>query len=139
MPTRTKSLRVPDALLHEIDAELQRRGLTEWSSGVIELLTEAIRMRRAPGVVFVDSPAGRRAALTGTGLEVWEIIATWLAVDRDYQRLRETYDWLTEPQLRAAIGYYELYPQEIDARLERETQWTADQLRKELHFSTALP
>jgi len=139
MPTTTKSLRVPDALLHEIDAELQRRGLTEWSSGVIELLNEAIRMRRAPGVVFVDSLSGRRATLTGTGLEVWEIIATWLAVDRDYRRMRDAYDWLTEPQLRAAIGYYELYPKEVDARLARETQWTADQVRKELHFSTALP
>ena len=36
-------------------------------------------MRRAPGIVFADGPAGRRAAVGGTGLDVWEIVATWRA------------------------------------------------------------
>lgn len=125
MPTKTKSLRVPDDLLREIDAEFERSGTSEWSAGVIELLSEAIRMRRAPGVVFVDGPSGRRAVVAGTGLDIWEIVTTWIAVDCDRNRLCEAYDWLTEPQLRAAPAYCELYPTEIDARLAREAHWTA--------------
>lgn len=92
-------------------------------------------MRHAPGVFFVDGPAGRRAALAGTGLDVWEIIATWRACGQDFDQLRGSYGWLTEPQLRAALTYYDLYPQEIDARLEREAEWTRERVERELHFA----
>ena len=92
-------------------------------------------MRRAPGIVFVDGPAGRRAVVAGTGLDVWEIVATSKQCDGDYDKLRRSYDWLTEPQLRAALGFYELYPEEIDGRLERERSWTPERVRRELPFS----
>ena len=36
--------------------------------------------------------------------------------------LRQNYPWLSEAQLRAALGYYEIYPSEINARLEREAR-----------------
>src|SRR5574340_1050957 len=39
-----------------------------------DLLEEAVRSRRFPGVVFVEGPAGRRAHLAGTGLDVWEVV-----------------------------------------------------------------
>ena len=96
-------------------------------------------MRRAPGVVFTDGPAGRRAVVAGAGLDVWEIIATWERCERDYGSLKQEYAWLTEPQLRAALGYYELYPEEINARLERERSWTPERLRHELPFSAPRP
>ena len=41
----------------------------------------------------------------------------------------------SEAQIRAAIGYYELYPVEVDERLEREREWTAERVRKELPFA----
>ncbi len=138
MPTKTKSIRVPDDLLREIDAELQRCGTAEWSAGVIELLHEAISMRRAPGIVFADSPSGRRAVLAGTGLEVWEIVSTWLAADREPDRLRQAYDWLTEPQIRAALAYYDLYPAEVDARIARETHWTVDRVGTDIPSTSSL-
>jgi hypothetical protein len=61
-------------------------------------------------------------------------VATWHEVGEDYQALRESYDWLTEPQLRVALGYYELYPEEVEARLEREEWWTPERVRLELPF-----
>lgn len=100
-----------------------------------ELLEEAIRMRRAPGVVFVDGPAGRRAVVAGTGLDVWEVISTWRENSRDDVGLRRSYPWLTEPQLRSALSYYEIYPKEIEARLDREAQWTPERVRRELPFA----
>ena len=36
---------------------------------------EGLRREEHPAVHFVDGPAGRRAALVGTGLDVWEVIA----------------------------------------------------------------
>jgi uncharacterized protein (DUF433 family) len=92
-------------------------------------------MRRAPGVVFVDGPAGRRAAVAGSGLDVWEIVATWRAAAEDFDQLRQSYPWLTEPQLRAALAYYELYPQEIDARLQREAEWTPERVASALPYA----
>lgn len=99
------------------------------------LLEEAIRMRRAPGILFADGPTGRRAVVAGTGLDVWEVIATWRVVARNEGLLRQSYPWLTEPQLRGALACYELYPKEIDARLVIEDRWTPEAVRRELPFA----
>jgi hypothetical protein len=40
-----------------------------------------------------------------------------------------------QPQLRAALAYYALYPDEIEARLAREDQWTPEGVRRELPFA----
>lgn len=138
MASTTKGLRVPEHLQRAIEEEMDRTGSTEWSATVLELIDEGIRMRRAPGVTFAGGPAGRRAMLACTGLDVWEVIATWHEVGEDYSRLKASYDWLTEPQLRAALGYYDLYPAEIDARLEAEANRTPASVRRELPF-TAVP
>lgn len=131
-----RGIRVPDALQQEIEREMERRGVTEWSAMVVELLEEAVRMRRAPGVIFVDGPTGRRAVVAGSGLEVWEVVQTWREVGQDYRRLRNAYEGLTEPQLRAALSYYELYGAEVDERLEREARLTAERVQREFPFTT---
>jgi uncharacterized protein (DUF433 family) len=134
MSTRVKGIRITDELDREIARESTERERS-WSALAVELLQEAIRMRRAPGIVFVDGAVGRRAVVAGTGLDVWEFVATWRACGADFGKLRKGYPWLTEPQLRAALSYYELYPAEIDARLEREAQWTPERVAKELPFA----
>ncbi|MBI4408132.1 MAG: DUF433 domain-containing protein [Gemmatimonadetes bacterium] len=130
---------MPARLQQEIEREMERRGITEWSAAVVELLDEAIRMRRAPGVVFVDGPRGRRAVVAGTGVDVWEIVASWREVGEDYRRLRAAYEWMAEPQLRAALSYYEFYPEEVDARIALEERWTQERVQRELPFTTPRP
>lgn len=130
-----RGIRLPAELQAELEREMERRGITEWSTMVVELLDEALRMRRAPGVVFVDGATGRRAVVAGSGLEVWEVVATWKEVGRNYERLRASYDWLTEPQLRAALSYHELYEAEVEAQLERERQLTQERVQRELPFT----
>lgn len=76
--------------------------------------------------------------MAGTGIDVWEVVGTWRAGRMDDEKLRQDFDWLTEPQLRAALGYYLLVPVEIDARLEREDAWTPERVRKELPFAAPL-
>ena len=134
MAGKPRGLRLPEDLEREIERERDRRG-TSFSAAVVDLLQESVRMRRVPGIVFVDGPSGRRAVVAGTGLEVWEIVATWHEVGEDYRALQESYDWLTEPQLRAALGYYEIYAEEVEARLAREERWTPGRVSSELPFT----
>ena len=68
-----RGIRLPTALDEAIQVEADLRG-SSWSGLTTELLDEALRQRRAPGVAFVDGATGRRAVLAGTGLEVWEIV-----------------------------------------------------------------
>ena len=132
--TRARGIRIPDELAHDIAREAEARGLS-WSAMTTTLLIEALKMRRVPGIVMVDGPTGRRAVVAGSGLDVWEIIATWQACGQDEVQLAKHYPWLTQPQLRAALAYYQLYPEEIEARLAREQQWTPERVRRELPFA----
>jgi uncharacterized protein (DUF433 family) len=133
MTTKAKGIRISDELDQEITRESATRGKS-WSAMTTELLEEGIRMRRIPGIAFADGPTGRRAIVAGTGLDVWEVIATWKAAAGSDTVLWQSYPWLTESQLRAALAYYELYPEEIDARLELEAQWTPERVRREFPF-----
>jgi uncharacterized protein (DUF433 family) len=135
-PKGPRGIRLSEALQRAIQREADARGRS-WSATAAELLDEAIRLRRAPGIAFVDGATGRRAVIAGTGLDVWEVVATWKAVEEDEDELALAYPWLSPMQLRSALGYYRLYPKEIDARLEREGQWTKARLRDELPFALA--
>ena len=124
-------VRVPEPLEGEIQVELDRRGVGDWSTGVLDLIDEAIRMSRVPGVFFVDAREGRRAALAFCGLEIWEIIAFWKERGENWEVFRGDFEELSEQQLRAALQYYALYPTEIDARLAREAYWTPERVTAE--------
>ncbi len=134
MPAIAHSIRVPEALENEIRREIARRGIREWSTGVLQLVDEAIRMSRAPGIVFVNAREGRRAALAFSGLEIWEIIRFWKLRGENWEVFRREFEELSEQQLRAAVNYYHLYPAEIDARLAKEEYWTPERVAAEFPF-----
>jgi uncharacterized protein (DUF433 family) len=138
MTQRSRGIRVSESLAADIEREARRRDRS-WSATAAELLEEAVRMRRAPGIVFADGPGGRRAVVAGTGLDVWEIVASWRASGEDVSALKVSYAWLDETALHAALGYYQLYPTEVDARLAREAEWTAERVRRELPFAARTP
>jgi uncharacterized protein (DUF433 family) len=72
------------------------------------------------GVLY--EPLSRRAHVLGTGLEVFEIIRTWMEVDRDWRRLTRAYHWLTFDQIEAALHFYKHNRALVDARLARERE-----------------
>ena len=88
MSRNPRTIRLPKPLEEDLEREFARRGVKEWSGGVVDLLQEAVRMRRVPGISFVDSITGRRPVLAGTGLDVWEVIATWKAAGRDEEKFQ---------------------------------------------------
>ena len=122
-----KSLRIPDDIVRAIEDLAEISG-QDFSAVANELLAEATKMRRCPGIIFADGPTGRRARVASTGLEVWEVIATYQSVERDRGRLQQAYSRLSEGQLRAALGYYAAYPEEIDRRRAANERWTKERL-----------
>lgn len=127
MSSVQKSLRIPDEVAKTIQDEAESSG-RDFSTVANELLAEAVKLKRCPGIVFSDGPSGRRAVIAGTGLDVWEVVATYKSLDRDDARLRQAYHWLSEPQLRSALSYFRLNPQEIDRQIARNEAWTKEQL-----------
>ena len=124
-----KSLRIPEDTLKGINRITCESG-RNFSAIAKDLLTEAIKMRRCPGIIFADGVTGRRARVAGTGLEVWEIITTYKSVNQDFLRLQKAYNWLTEQQLKAATGYYISYTDEIDLQIDRNESWSKEEIAK---------
>jgi len=130
-----RGIRLPRALDHALVAEAERRGRT-FSALATELLDEALKQRQAPGVTFVDGASGRRAVVAGSGIDVWEVVRTWKEARKDLAAALAAYPSLSEIQVRAALGYCARFGAEIDARLERESTWTEDRVRRELPYTT---
>jgi uncharacterized protein (DUF433 family) len=126
---RTKESSSFRETVREIDKLAKERG-EDFSATAKNLLEEAIKMRRCPGIVFAPGISGRRARVAGTGIEVWEVVAQYKSSNRDQKRLRQAFHWLTPGQIKAALGYYAAYPAEIEALIERNEQWTEETLEK---------
>lgn len=127
---RPTSFRLSADLLTRLEEEAAGAGTTV-SALVTELLEEGLRVRRFPGVVFRDGPAGRRAGLVG-GPDVWEVIRDVQATaGRGEPKIRRVAAdaGLTTSQVRLAVDYYAAFPAEIDARLATEER-SAAQLRE---------
>jgi len=124
-----KSLRLPEETLREIEKLATETG-RDFSTITKDLLTEAIKMRRCPGIIFGEGVTGRRAKVAGTGIEVWEIISVFKSVGKDLKRVKKAYHWLSQEQLKAALGYYSVYPQEIDRLIERNESWTKERIEE---------
>ena len=133
MSTIQKSLRLPEETVKEVERLASSTG-KDFSGLARDLLSEAVKLRRCPGIIFADGPAGRRARIAGTGIEVWELIATFKGLKEDYEKLKEAYHWLSEQQIRAALSYYALYSKEIEKRISANEEMTEDKVLKRFPF-----
>jgi uncharacterized protein (DUF433 family) len=136
MPTIQKSLRLSETLVREIN-EIARSVKKDFTAVTNELLEEAIRTHHCPGIAFSEGVSGRRSRIAGTGIEVWELISAYKGAGESIKQLRQAYPWLTEQQIKAAIGYYELYPEEIDSLIAQNEAWTPETIKKKYPFLTA--
>ncbi len=123
------SIRLHQSLLSAIRAKARASGKPV-SRVIREMLELMLRMQRFPGIVFVEGPAGRRAHLVGTGLDVWEV----MALLREYSgvaKLRQDFPQLSPMAIQIARAYAEAFPEEISTFLELNDQ-TPQQLREKL-------
>jgi hypothetical protein len=97
-------------------------------------LAEGLLMDEVPGVHFIDGAMGRRAALMGSGLDVWEVVKV---VKDNSGSVAEAAAYLeVEPRLiETAVSYYGSNREEIEdwiARVQElsefeEAKWRAAQ------------
>jgi uncharacterized protein (DUF433 family) len=84
---------------------------------------EGLRQADHPLVRFVDGPSGRRAALVGRGLDVWEVIATVRDNDNDLAATA-SYLGILLGLVEAAVNYYGEYQDEIDEEIDlNQAEW----------------
>ena len=131
MATVQKSLRMPEPLVQAITDAADAAG-RDFTTVANELLSEAVAMRRCPGIAFMDGATGRRAIVAGTGLDVWEVVYVYEHVNRNFPELQHAFSHLSEPQLRAALSYAVLYPEDIRRRIAANDAWTPERLARDL-------
>lgn len=133
MSSIQKCIRLPEQTVSEIESMASIVG-KDFSGLARDFLVEAVKMKNCPGIIFADGPTGRRARIAGTGIDVWEFIATFKGVNENYDEIKRAYDWLSENQLRSALSYYALYPEEIGDRLDRNQELTLEKVVKRFPF-----
>ncbi len=125
--TEAVSLNIPKEVYSGIE-EIARRTGRDVAGVAVEMLTEAVKMRRFPGITFTDGASGRVARVAGTRIPVFQIVDQFRVMGESWERLCKGYHWLSEYQLRTALAYAEAYPEEIEERLRREEYWTPERV-----------
>lgn len=110
------TLRLPTGVGDRLRGHARRAGVAPRTLAQ-RYVDEGLRREDHPLVRFADGPSGRRAALVGSGLDVWEVVASVREHEND---LAATASYLEIPLgvVEAAINYYGAYREEIDAQIE---------------------
>lgn len=109
------SMRAARSALRMLEEEARRyhvapRTLAE------SILDEGLRMRRHPGIVFVDRGGGRDAVLAGRPrLSVWQVVQAAHGARSRAVAARTL--GIDPPELERALAYAAEYPDEIDAAI----------------------
>jgi len=108
-----RSFRLSGGTLERLDRRARERGQSA-NALAARLIEEGLRAEDHPLVYFRDSAAGRRPALLGTRLDVWQVIETLGAHDGSVE---QTAEYLDQPpvKIRAAVSYYADFTDEVDA------------------------
>lgn len=110
------SLRLPQATLERLGARARSRRVAPRTLAQ-RYVEEGLRTDEHPLIRFVDGPAGRRARLQGTGLDVWEAVSVVRDNDGNEQAAAE-YLQIPLGLVQAAVAYYGAYRDEIDEWIE---------------------
>lgn len=130
---RQFSLRVAAAVFEGLGRRAAE--LAESRNGLAErYIAEGVKMDEHPGIYFREGALGRRAALLGTRLDVWQVMDT---VRHSGNSVETAAEYLNLPagKVRAAVGYYAAYRDEVDGFAARaraideraEAAWRAEQ------------
>lgn len=122
-------MRLRRSLREEIEAVAvrTRRSVAEVAQ---DLLEEALRAQKCPGIYFANEPSGRTAKIGGTGLGVWEVLRDF-SRDEDAKRLRRAFPQLTQAQLAAALLYFRRYPEEVRQQIDTNAGLTAEAIDRQ--------
>jgi uncharacterized protein (DUF433 family) len=124
MTSQPLSVRLNDSTIARLGARARRVHLPPRTLAQ-RYVEEGLRMDEHPLIRFADGPAGRRARITGTGKDVWEVIAVVRDNDGDPA---EAASYLEIPLglVQAAVAYYGAYTDEIDQQIQDNDEMAAE-------------
>jgi uncharacterized protein (DUF433 family) len=123
--SRVVSLRLKEEQVERLQRAARRLGRSTSEAAAL-LLEESLRQREHPFIEFRDSPAGRQAYLQGTRLAVWHVAALARECDGDAAQAAAHLE-IPEVEVRAALGYAQVYGDEIEAAIA-DNDWIAGHL-----------
>jgi uncharacterized protein (DUF433 family) len=113
--------RVDPTVLKAVEVRAARTRRSR-SDTIAELIRLGLDVLRFPGITFVDGPAGIRAHVAGTGLDVWEIVMVHRAHKGEEKAVLQHLPQLSRRQLRTALSYSREHKQEIDTILAEQAK-----------------
>lgn len=118
------SLRLADDTAEHLKARARRLRMPPRTLAQ-RLVDEGLRMEEHPLVRFAEGPVGRRARMVGSGVDVWEVVAT---VRDNGGDVGEAARYLEMPLglVQAAVAYYGAHPSEIDEWIALNEQESAE-------------
>jgi len=115
------TMRAERTTLRALEAEARRNGIAPRTLAE-RMIEEGVKMRRHPGIVFVERGRGARdAVLAGRPrLSIWMVAQ----VARANRTLAAAAKWLAvdEPSIERALAYAKDYPEEIDQAIRENDE-----------------
>ncbi|MBI4277517.1 MAG: CopG family transcriptional regulator [Armatimonadetes bacterium] len=119
--TTPVTVRLKPELLAGLEARAGRTRRSR-SEVVEELVDLALRTLRYPGITFVEGPAGIRAHLAGTGLDVWEVVMVHRARGGNEKATLRHLPTLNRRRLRLGLAYAREFAGEIKSILDENAR-----------------
>jgi uncharacterized protein (DUF433 family) len=115
---RQFSVRVAAPTFEELERRAHERGIPR-NALTERYIAEGVKMDEHPEIAFREGALGRRAILTGTRLDVWQVIETVRQSGNSVQDAAE-YLGVAASRVQAAVNYYAVHRDEVDEIAERE-------------------
>lgn len=118
------SMRVAPEIVRGIEREANRTGrpLTTLAG---DLLEEGLAMRLYPGIAYREGAAGRRPALLGHRIDVYQVVETVEAEAGDLERAAK-YFGVPVGLVRSAMEYYADHREAVDQWIARERKYATE-------------
>lgn len=120
--TRQRSFRLPQGTLEELGARARERGESA-NSLARRLIEEGLRTDRHPLIYFREGAAGRRPAVRGTRLDVWQVVDYLRANDSDNAEVAELLS-IPEHWVQACADYYAEFKDEVDEWADTQREFS---------------
>lgn len=119
-PRRHVTLRIEAPTVDDLDRLARQEGLSR-NQLADRYLAEGVRLGEFPQIYFREGALGRRAALLGTRLDVWQVVETIRNHDNSVDEAAE-YLSLPPERVRAAVRYAAAYRAEVEEVAQRELE-----------------
>ncbi len=114
--SKVYSIRVRDEQVRNLERLGRQLGRSPGETAGL-LIEEGLRRTSFASIDFRDSPGGRQAYVTGSGMAVWEVAMLLNSYEGDPSRVAAHLEWPVD-RVEAARNYAQGFPEEIRLAIE---------------------